>query len=109
MITIIDHVGRTVIGKLVTEDENTLTINNPVIIHVTPDPNTGRIQVQSFPYIFMEFIDKESRNKNDWTFYKTSIIRSNIKLDQPIINQYNQVNAVPQPQPEAPVIKLFED
>ena len=52
--TIVDHIGRTVIGNVVKEDSKTLTLNNPVIIHVQPDQESGQLQVQSFPYIFME-------------------------------------------------------
>ena len=51
--TIVDHIGRTVVGKLTEETENTITIFNPVIIHVQPDQQTGQLQVQSFPYIFI--------------------------------------------------------
>ena len=35
--TIVDHIGRTVVGVLKTEDKQTLTLENPVIIHVQPD------------------------------------------------------------------------
>jgi len=111
--TIIDHIGRTVIGKLVEESESTLTLSNPVIIHVTPNPQNGQLQVQSFPYIFMEFLSKESRDKNNWTFNKKSIVLSEVQLDDKIIMQYDNINtpapaqATPQAEPE--VIKLFED
>ena len=65
IITINDHIGRTVVGKSVEETDTTVTINNPVIIHTQPNAENGQLQVQSFPYIFMEFLtDKE---KNNWT------------------------------------------
>jgi len=112
--TIIDHIGRTVVGSVVKEDTKTITLYNPVIIHVQPDPQSGQLQVQSFPYIFMEFLkDKE---KNNWTFYKTAISTSDVDLDDRIISQYENINN-PQPpiqQQQAPaeepeVIKLFDD
>lgn len=117
MLTFIDQIGRTVIGKLVSEDQNTIVINNPVIVFVNPNQETGQIQVQSFPYLFMEFIDKSSRDKNNWTFYKSSIAISDVILDSLIVNQYNNINsaAVGVPiqsgvsQGEAEVIRLFED
>jgi len=95
IITINDHIGRT------------------VIIHTQPNPENGQLQVQSFPYIFMEFLtDKE---KNNWTFTKSSIVLSDIDLDDRIIQQYNNINN-PQPpvsQPDASaepeVIKLFDE
>lgn len=109
--TIVDHIGRTVIGKVVGEDNGTLTLNNPVIIHVTPNPQNGQLQVQSFPYIFMEFLSKDSRDKNNWTFNKDNIVVSEVELDDKIIMQYDNINTPAQaaPQGEPEVIKLFED
>ena len=110
--TIVDHIGRAVIGELVSETEETLTLNNPVIIHVQPNPETGQLQVQSIPYIFMEFLDAESRTANHWTFNRSSIVESEVKLDSKIIQQYRGINT-PAPQQasqgEAEVIRLFED
>tara|TARA_A100001391_G_C4900974_1_gene233664 strand:- start:51 stop:455 length:405 start_codon:yes stop_codon:yes gene_type:complete len=111
--TIVDHIGRTVVGVLKTEDKQTLTLENPVIIHVQPDQNTGQLQVQSFPYIFMEFLkDKE---KNDWVFNKSAISVSNIELDDRIVTQYENINNPNPPiqqqasQEEPEVIQLFDD
>jgi hypothetical protein len=109
--TIIDHIGRTVIGVEVAQTETTLTLDNPVIIHVQPNPQTGQLQVQSIPYIFMEFLTPGSRTENNWTFTKSSIVTSTVELDSKIIAQYNGINT---PQPQQPqgdpqVIKLFED
>lgn len=109
--TIIDHIGRTVIGTEVSQDDKTITLNNPVIIHVQPNPQNGQLQVQSFPYIFMEFLTPESRNKNHWTFNKSHIVLSEVELESKIIAQYNNINSpqISAPQGEPEVIKLFED
>lgn len=109
---IIDHIGRTVIGDVVAETETTLTMNNPVIIHVHPNQETGQLQVQSFPYIFIEFLTPESKEKNHWTFNRSCIVQSEVKLDSKIIQQYHGINTpshqqAPQGDPE--VIRLFED
>ena len=110
--TIVDHIGRTVLGVLKKEDTKSITLFNPVIVHVQPDPNSGQLQVQSFPYIFMEFLkDKE---KNDWTFNKASISTSNVELDERITQQYENINnpnpPFTQPAEEEPeVIQLFDD
>ena len=112
--TIVDHIGRTVIGTVKKEDTKTITLFNPVIIHVQPDPQSGQLQVQSFPYIFMEFLkDKE---KNSWTFTKTAICTSDVQLDDRIITQYENINnpqppiqSSPGPDQEPEVIKLFDD
>jgi hypothetical protein len=109
--TIIDHIGRTVIGVEVSQTDTTLTLDNPVIIHVQPNPQTGQLQVQSIPYIFMEFLTADSRKANNWTFTKSSIITTTVELDSKIIAQYNSINtpAPQQPQGSPEVIKLFED
>ena len=113
IITIVDQIGRTVVGKVKEETKTTLTLNNPVIIHVQPNPQNGQLQVQSFPYLFMEFI-KGDKTKNNWTFYKSAIAISDVELDDKIITQYNNINTPAPAAPAAPaaepeVIKLFED
>ena len=72
--TIVDHIGRTVLGVLKEDTKDSVTLFNPVIIHVQPDQQTGQLQVQSFPYIFMEFLkDKEEylpmleESVNEWS------------------------------------------
>ena len=107
--TIIDHIGRTVIGTEVSQDDKTITLDNPVIIHVQPNAQTGQLQVQSFPYVFMEFLTPESRDKNHWTFNKSSVVLSEVELDDKIVAQYNNINTPPAPVAEPEVIKLFED
>jgi hypothetical protein len=110
--TIVDHIGRTVVGELKKEDTKSITLFNPVIVHVQPDPQSGQLQVQSFPYIFMEFLkDKE---KNDWTFNKAAISTSNVELDERITQQYENINNPNPPiqqqaQEEPEVIQLFDD
>tara|TARA_R100000152_G_C6688640_1_gene120802 strand:- start:53 stop:445 length:393 start_codon:yes stop_codon:yes gene_type:complete len=111
--TIIDHIGRTVVGSVTKEDTKTITLFNPVIVHVQPDPQSGQLQVQSFPYIFMEFL--KDKDKNNWTFTKSAISTSDVDLDDRIITQYENINN-PQPpiqqqslEGEPEVIKLFDD
>ncbi len=88
---ILDHVGRTIIGKVVSETDTELTLNNPVILHCQPEAN-GSLQVQSFPVFFFEFIDKSKRERNDWTYNKVSIVTSNVVLDERILSQYDKIN-----------------
>ena len=110
--TIIDHIGRTVIGVEVEQTATTLTLDNPVIIHVQPNPQTGQLQVQSIPYIFMEFLAPGSRTSNHWTFNRASIVQSSVELDSKIILQYNGINTPAPQQPaqgNAEVIRLFSE
>ena len=104
-IAIIDHVGRNIIGKVVGETDTTLTINNPVIVHCQPEAN-GQLQVQTFPVFFFEFIDKEYRNQNDWTYNKSSIVTSNVVLDERINNPPPPVQ---QPSTSSPKVISIDD
>jgi hypothetical protein len=93
-VAIIDNIGRTIIGVFSGETDNELTIHNPVILHVQPD-GSGQIQVQSFPLFFFEFLDKENRDKNNWTYNKSSIVTSDVVLDDRIVSQYQKINNPP--------------
>ena len=111
IITIVDHIGRTVIGSVKKDTQKSLTLHNPVIIHVQPDPQSGQLQVQSYPYLFMEFI-KGDKNQNNWTFDKSAIAVSDVELDDKIITQYNNINTPAPPvqqEAEPEVIKLFDE
>jgi len=107
---IVDAVGRTVIGVIINESKTTLTMKNPVIVHVQPDPQSGQLQVQTFPYLFMEFIDGDKQS-NEWTFNKANIVTSTVKLTPQITAQYHAINNPAPAQPaqaeEPEVIQLF--
>ena len=109
--TIVDQVGRVVIGVETAQTDETITLKNPVIVHVQPDQQSGQLQVQTFPYLFMEFIEGD-RTKNDWTFYKSAIAMSNVSLTAQIKAQYNVINNPVPAQPvateEPEVIRLFD-
>ena len=112
-----DHIGRIVAGKLISEDDATLKINNPVIIHVEPQPQTGQLQVHTFPYVFMEFIKQENRETSAWTFNKSQIVVSDVELDDRLLNSVLNINnaaaqpAAPAgaPQGDAKVVNLFDE
>ena len=62
----------------------------------------------------MEFL--KDKDKNNWTFTKSTICTSDVELDDRIITQYNNINNPSPPiqsQPaageEPEVIKLFDD
>jgi hypothetical protein len=110
IITISDHIGRTVVGTKVSEDDTTLVLNNPIHVHVHPNAEDGNLQVQSLPYIFMELI-KGDKDKNNWTFNKSSIVISDVELDDKLVQQVTQINTPKPPEAdEAPeVVKLFDE
>ena len=109
IIAIVDQIGRTVVGVETGQTDDTLTLNNPVIVHVQPDPANGQLQVQTFPYLFMEFIEGD-KQLNEWTFHKAAITTSTVKLTEQITAQYHAINnpaPAPAPAEEGDVIKLF--
>lgn len=124
MITFVDQIGRVVVGREVEcckgkKCNDCVKVENPVIIHVQPNPETGQLTVQSFPYLFMEFIDKDHRDTNIWKFNRSNIVISDVVLDAKIIEAYNNVNTpaadVPAADVPAPadtagdnVVKMFD-
>ena len=108
-IVLIDHVGRNIIGKLVDENQTTITMENPVILHVQPQ-QSGQLEVQTFPVFFFEFIDKANRDKNAWTYTKSNIVTSNVILDDRIISQYEKINMPPEePKTTSPKVISIDD
>ena len=99
-IAIQDQIGRTIIGILDSETDTTLTLENPVILHLELEGN-GQIQVQTFPVFFFELLAKESRDTNKWTYTKSNIVTSSVVLSENIISQYSRLNA-PAPQIAVP-------
>ena len=97
---IIDQIGRTILGVVKGETDDTVTLNNPIILHFQPAEN-GQLQLQMFPIFFFELINKEEREQNDWVFNKTSIVDSNVEVNEDIISRYQQINT-PQEEVAAP-------
>jgi len=107
-VVIIDHVGRTILGKVVESSRSrsgrglTLSLQNPVILHVQPKDG-GQLEIQTFPLFFFEFIDKAERGTNVWHFNLSNIVESDVVLDERILTQYGRINTppveVPVPEP----------
>jgi hypothetical protein len=113
MKVIIDQIGRTVVGEVDAETTKVLSLIDPVIIHVQPGPD-GKLQVQTIPYIFVEFVDKDNRDKNVWHFNKSQIVLSDVVLDEKIASAAANINKVMQEQPDTPgdeanTVKLFDE
>jgi hypothetical protein len=117
----LDRVGRTVMGNLVDQSDQTiLRVENPVVIIVGGD-NTGKMSVQLFPLFFREFLgDKNSDVHFD--FKKSDTTLTDIDaIDFRLQAQYNQMfsknNTFVQqgeaPAPEASkqekVVNLFDE
>ena len=106
MITFIDHIGRTLIGKLVEDTDTHIIVDNPVILNVNINQQTKQLNVNSYPLFFGEFISKSSP-KNVWKFNKSQVVIGDIELEQNIVQQYTAMTSPVIPQ-EPEVIKLFD-
>lgn len=117
----VDHIGRVIIGEVVSDAKDTLKVKNPAIIHIGQNPQTGQLQVQTIPYFFREFVDPSKHKEGTtWYFGKDKIVTGDVSLDERLVEQYEKLftgvpaQAVPQPRssgstPKAEVIKLFDD
>lgn len=124
VISFIDNIGRVVIGRLKSEDKNTIEVINPAVVNVQIKQDNNQLAVQLLPFFFKEFIAPSMKNKGiEWTFQKNNItLSSNLELDDNIKNQYTgifeNVDVTPtvtsesteQPQDaEPPLVKLFDE
>tara|TARA_R110002050_G_scaffold6130_7_gene25972 strand:- start:734 stop:1117 length:384 start_codon:yes stop_codon:yes gene_type:complete len=117
----VDSVGRTVLGEVVEQSKQVLTVKNPAIVHVQPNAQTGQISVQLIPFFFKEFLKDPQGGTTSWDFLKENITLANdIDLDERLLTQYKNMYSVIQtpggasgsidtPGADAPVIKLFDD
>lgn len=105
-----DHIGRVVAGILVEETETSVTVKNPVIVHVEPQ-QSGQLSVHTFPYLFMEIIAPDLRENGTWTFSKNNIAISNIELEPRLAEAVANVNK-PKPTIVTPgdskIVNLFD-
>ena len=107
----LDTIGRTVVGKAVKQTDTTLTIENPALVHIQPNPQTNQLQLQILPLFFKEF-QADKGQPTVWHFNKANITLSDsIPFAFQFAAQYDQLFAAPQSAAQKPaeVVKLFED
>jgi hypothetical protein len=93
IVSFLDAVGRTIVGTIVAEQSNdtTLAVQNPVVLHVVPQDQSGRMSVQLLPIFFREFLADKTA---DVIFFykKTSITETSIDaFDFRLQAQYSQM------------------
>jgi hypothetical protein len=123
LILVLDAVGRSVLGERVeSPDDKTISIKNPVILHVIPQDNQGRMSVQLLPIFFREFLADKS---GDSVFhYKKSLVTESsidafdFRLHAQYAQMFNKNNSFAGAQPSQPqaqqgentsVINLFDE
>ncbi len=109
LIVFLDNVGRTIIAKKRTETADTVTVENPALVHIQANPQTSQLHLQIFPLFFKEF----QENKNEptvWHYKKSSITLSDpIAFPAAFNSQYEQLFFVAQPKAQPEVVKLFDE
>lgn len=115
--TFIDNAGRSIFGINSSETDETITVENPVMIHVAQQEN-GQMAVQLFPLFFAEFVqpkEDESR-QNFFTYNKSSVaLGDGFDVDPRISEQYERIvnpTLVPAGSSEGEepeTIKLFDE
>jgi len=107
----LDNIGRTNIGKIAKEDETTLSVENPALVHVQANPQTNQLQLQILPLFFREFQADKSQ-PTVWNYKKSNITTSEeIPFAIQFVAQYEQMFKVAEPvqQKEPEVVKLFDE
>lgn len=84
-ILFIDKFGRTILGEVINENEKTLKIKNPGIIHISQDAQTHRFNFQVLPMVLFELIDVENTKECNLIIEKDNISIIMNENDEPII------------------------
>jgi hypothetical protein len=120
IVVFFDGVSRTVVGQEIESNDKTLTVKDPAVLHLQPNPQTGQLSLQILPLFFKEFLaDKADDVVVSFTKDSIAIVKDPV-LDFKILAQYEQIMSLAsQPQPEQPlpgqqptsddVVKLFDD
>jgi hypothetical protein len=112
---LIDHVGHTIVGELVEENDNQIVLRSPAILIAQPN-QSNQLQVQLFPVIFKEFLTGDSKKDGAKFIYnKSRIVDTVLELDDKLTQQYKMMFLQDTPAPtgegssETEVIKLFDE
>lgn len=113
IVVFLDTIGRTIVGEEVESTKENLSIKNPAVVHVQPNPQTNQLQLQILPLFFREF-QADKNQSTVWNFKKNNITTSeDITFAVQFIGQYEQMFRViepPQSSPSQPdVVKLFDE
>ena len=87
IILFIDKFGRTIMGEIFEETDNSLTIKNPGIIHISQDAGTKQFNFQVLPLILFELLDI-----NNTKFYNIKVNKDEISILTTENNSYVQIN-----------------
>jgi len=122
LIVFLDAVGRTILGEKTESAKGSISVKNPVILHIVPAGQDGRMSVQLLPLFFREFLVDKTGDVV-FTYNTSNVTVTDIDaIDFRLQGQYSQmfnpnnqfVTGGPAPQSpdngEAPkVVNLFDE
>jgi hypothetical protein len=121
LTVILDSVGRTILGETTPSSEPSIvSLKNPVVLHVIPADNQGKMSVQLLPLFFREFLgDKTGDVVVKYPVSRvstTDIDALDFRLQAQYAQMFNKNNAFVAPAGSAPaqnetpkVINLFDE
>ena len=87
IIVFLDGVSRTIAGVKVADNDNTITVENPVIVNAMPNQQ-GQMSLQLIPVFFREILEDQNQTCT-FDYAKAEITTTNItKLNKQIELQY---------------------
>ena len=111
LIVFLDAIGRTLLGKVASETDTSISIENPSIVHVQPNPANNQLQLQIIPLFFKEFLANRDED-TVWHFNKNTItLCGETEFAAQFMAQYEHMwTPLPPPEPkETKVVKLFDE
>jgi hypothetical protein len=93
LTTVLDTVGRTILGETVSEKttDKILALKNPVVLNVVPQDQSGRMSVQLLPIFFREFLPDKTGDVV-FLYKRDNITEADIDaIDFRLQAQYNQM------------------
>lgn len=95
LIAIVDSVGRVILGRhneSNSSDDKTC-LQNPAVVNIQVNQESGQISVQLIPYIFREFVAASKREEGvSWLFNNNGITTSpDLVLEESIVGQYSKI------------------
>lgn len=117
LTVILDSVGRTILGESVeSTDTTSVSIKNPVVLHVVPADNQGKMSVQLLPLFFREFLADKTGDVvisyDASRISKTDIDALDFRLQAQYSQMFNKSNIFvpPTAQPDnSSVVNLFDE
>jgi len=90
VVVFMDSVSRTIAGGLVSEDDDTFTVSNPVIINAMPTQQ-GQMSLQLIPVFFREILEDQNKPV-EFTYNKGQVTMSSVDALEPnILTEYNKL------------------